>query len=313
VIRAAMLLAAAALTLTAAPSRAAESPEELLRGAWYEIEFFVFERSAVLDAGVREVLTQPEALPYPHAMGIYRTPGEPFGAAYELDAATRACLTFPTLSYSVTPDAEAATSDLAAELVGEALPPPSISPALAPNPQLELLNAIAEFERSLEAERGEWLPAETFALTREAQLVERRRVGRVLFHGRWRQAVPARDAGEPILLQAGERLPGGHELAGTVNVTLGRYLHFEARLNYAAPLLGAQPQELALRADGTPLALPQAALPGGFMRLAESRRMRSEELHYLDHPKLGVVVRIDPVAVPEEIVGLFEALQEGVE
>ena len=49
------------------------------------------------------------------------------------------------------------------------------------------------------------------------------------------------------------------------------------------------------------------------MVLDESRRMRSEEIHYLDHPKFGVIVRIDPVLVPEAVQLGFEALQEDVE
>jgi hypothetical protein len=36
------------------------------------------------------------------------------------------------------------------------------------------------------------------------------------------------------------------------------------------------------------------------MELREQRRMRSGELHYLDHPKFGVLARIDPVQAPDE-------------
>ena len=31
------------------------------------------------------------------------------------------------------------------------------------------------------------------------------------------------------------------------------------------------------------------------MELREQRRMRSGELHYLDHPKFGVLARVDPI------------------
>lgn len=37
------------------------------------------------------------------------------------------------------------------------------------------------------------------------------------------------------------------------------------------------------------------------VQLKQSRRMRSNELHYLDHPLLGLVVRITPYERPEEI------------
>ena len=37
--------------------------------------------------------------------------------------------------------------------------------------------------------------------------------------------------------------------------------------------------------------------------------MRSAEIHYLDHPKLGVVVRIDPVPIPDALTAAFDALE----
>ncbi|MFV2091051.1 MAG: CsiV family protein [Pseudomonadales bacterium] len=49
------------------------------------------------------------------------------------------------------------------------------------------------------------------------------------------------------------------------------------------------------------------------MQIKESRRMRSTEIHYLDHPKLGLVVRIDPVVIPEPLVESFENLEENAE
>ena len=35
--------------------------------------------------------------------------------------------------------------------------------------------------------------------------------------------------------------------------------------------------------------------------------MRSTELHYLDHPKIGLILRIDPVEPPEALVLELEA------
>ena len=101
---------------------------------------------------------------------------------------------------------------------------------------------------------------------------------------------------------------------GTISVTLGRYLHFDAELYFHAPLLGAVPTPAVLRGDGGQ-ALPAPDRNGtpGYMALTESRRMRSGELHYLDHPKLGVVVRIDPVEIPQALVEAFEDLEEPVE
>ena len=38
-----------------------------------------------------------------------------------------------------------------------------------------------------------------------------------------------------------------------------------------------------------------------FMALRESRRMRSNELHYLDHPALGVITKISPYSIDSNI------------
>jgi hypothetical protein len=38
------------------------------------------------------------------------------------------------------------------------------------------------------------------------------------------------------------------------------------------------------------------------MELREQRRMRSGELHYLDHPKFGVLARVDPIQPPDTLV-----------
>lgn len=65
-----------------------------------------------------------------------------------------------------------------------------------------------------------------------------------------------------------------HELEGTVGLTLGRYLHVHADLAW--------------------LDLRDPARPGQW-RLNERRRMRSGELHHLDNPRFGMLVRIIPM------------------
>ena len=103
------------------------------------------------------------------------------------------------------------------------------------------------------------------------------------------------------LLHVGWRLPGlGHDAArpariapylgqgregivvrGTVKVSLARYLHLELDLLYDRP-----------RNDTA--TSPDEAVPTQF-RLRSKRRMRSKELHYIDHPMFGVLVLITPV------------------
>jgi hypothetical protein len=99
--------------------------------------------------------------------------------------------------------------------------------------------------------------------------------------------------------------------AGTIRLSVARYLHFAADLVYRAPITQrvANPmrdRELWTDSPYQALSYPQGpayqleswkALRG--FRLEESRRMRSKRIHYLDHPFLGIVVLITPVELPK--------------
>ncbi len=78
-------------------------------------------------------------------------------------------------------------------------------------------------------------------------------------HQRWRQATPPRDTDNWYRI-------GDDQLYGLVRVNLGRYLHFATDLVFSDRETG--------------LAHP--------IRL--NRRMRSEELQYIDHPRVGVLL-----------------------
>lgn len=281
--------------------------EAFLDGRYYEIEFFVFERTQVMEFTTDEqlALDRPRALPN----GI-RTQRLPATALWTdpIDGPTRLCLTHPTLTYEW-----ASPEDAPAETLENERPVPLIRPYLEPDPQLDFLALIARYERSLEDRTERWQPAENFVLAREANRIARAGIGRVLFHGRWLQRVPERETPDPILIRAGEQLTAPwqvQELVGSVSVTMGRYLHFQAQLFLHGPGFGLLPTGAAMNADGT-AALQVRPLPGRrYMVLSESRRMRSGELHYLDHPKLGLVVRIDPVTLPPDLLEAYETLQQ---
>jgi hypothetical protein len=67
-------------------------------------------------------------------------------------------------------------------------------------------------------------------------------------------------------------------LDGTIRLRRARYLHVDADLVYYRPPAIAQ-------------GIGSAPEPSLF-RLTESRRMRSSELHFLDHPMFGVLVEV---------------------
>lgn len=311
--RPAALLLWLALLPAAPAADAAEALEDHFRQAWYYTEIIVFQRPAVQDHLTDERLTGP---PTPLGRTLYAFRSDvPLWSAYDLPPATRAYLTFPYLDPLPETGAEAETPP---QPRPQGRPAPGIEPRLAADPLLDFLAEVAEFERALERRSYQWLEADTFTLTGPARRLANSRGQRVLLHGRWLQPVPERDAPQPLLIHAGQRLPGqhgAHELEGTVEVTLGRYLHFRTQLIYREPLLGREPLEAA-RAPDTPApplgqALSREALESaGVMQLLESRRLRSDEVHYLDHPKLGVLVRIEPVTPPESLSAAYLALEE---
>ena len=84
----------------------------------------------------------------------------------------------------------------------------------------------------------------------------------VLEHLAWRQVPRGRGSEAWYTVGSGR-------LSGLVRITRGRYLHFDA--------------DLYLRDPGS----------ANVRRVHLYRRMRSDELHYVDHPLLGIVIRAD--------------------
>ena len=182
--------------------------------------------------------------------------------------------------------------------------PPLIEPRLAPHPLLDWLDTARRFENRLRT--GSYQAGMDGAmLRREARRIDNAGGLHLLWRGRWTQPVPPRGAAEPLLVQAGRRGETVHELEGTFDITLGRYLHFRARLWFRSPpvsrtVAGFDPESPRSADPGTGEEnnAPAAGGPTPYMVLEESRVMRSGTLHYLDHPVLGVLVRADPVAAP---------------
>lgn len=120
---------------------------------------------------------------------------------------------------------------------------------------------------------------------------------------------------EPALAPIEDTPMAAPRLEGTIALKLGRYLHLDTDLIYrlpreevveAASTVAPGDDDLELAAgdragdDFPPLVLAEPVTRD--FRLNESRRMRSGELHYLDHPLFGLVARVtpyEPPAVPE--------------
>ena len=126
---------------------------------------------------------------------------------------------------------------------------------------------------------------------------------RIIGHGKWHQRIPPRGEQIPIVIQLGAlRADGLRELEGSVEISAGRFLHVQLRIWFA---VDEYDQTTSLRnkwvVNDSNLA---------YYELDESRRMRSGEYHYVDHPKIGVFVRIDPMSLSDEMQHLVDELNE---
>jgi hypothetical protein len=298
----------AALLEPAGYALEAEEPADLLLRDWYVTEIIIVQRPPVMDFGTTERLLQDRPPALPLAMRTFTSDPAELGSDLDLDLLTRLNLVHPTIEVRSPDDVEAG-----ADSGSESMQPPAIEPVLESDPLLDVLAMAAAFEEQLEARSYQLVPAEELTMSGSADQLARRSGFQVLYHGAWLQPVPPRDAPEHLLLQAGAKVAGRYQLEGVIAVTLGRYLHFQTNLSYTEPGMGLEPMGLVLNPDGssTPARSPAQTHP--VMTMNQSRRMRSEEIHYLDHPKLGVIVRIDPVPIPEELVAAFDALEEPAE
>jgi len=138
---------------------------------------------------------------------------------------------------------------------------------------------------------------------------------RPLYHNTWRQSVSGPDHALPIIIQGGKQTGDYFELEGSITLSLKRYLHIHTDLwlmNYvrSGGYVDGQvssPTEIPThrqnslnsgqkRSSGI-LNRGQSTNVYEISRIAElkqTRKMRSGELHYLDHPLMGVVVRLTP-------------------
>lgn len=109
------------------------------------------------------------------------------------------------------------------------------------------------------------------------------------------------------------------QIEGTLRLILSRYLHIETDLLFKEPLdeqpMNSDAQQanvLLFSEPATPTATGQNAQPDLFALAEEnaaqapyrvyfmhqSRRMRSSEMHYLDHPVFGMAIKVFPYQPP---------------
>ncbi len=198
--------------------------------------------------------------------------------------------------------------------------PGEMSAAATPGPAEQPFVKLPEDQRQLNAVAGQ---------------IARQRHFRPLFHQAWRQPAAGRSEANNIIVRGGKRYDQRYELEGSVKLSVERYLHFSTDLWLSSFVSAAGLEQMpwpklpplpipstasAPDSDGdtdwpglmTPAFQPGATLLNLGDRqfivdrtvvLDQSRRMRSGELHYIDHPLMGVVVQVtpyDPTPEPTE-------------
>ena len=147
------------------------------------------------------------------------------------------------------------------------------------------------------------LPADAMKLNKEADAIAGRRNLHVLLHAAWRQAVADPAHATAVVISGGKPFGAHHELEGTFTLSVEHFLRADtnlwlSRFSNDAADASAKTQSL----PNPPAAIaPSAAENTHYVAtqtvvLQEQRRLRSGELHYLDHPRMGLIVLVTPVA-----------------
>ena len=138
--------------------------------------------------------------------------------------------------------------------------------------------------------------------------IERSSEHRLLFHGLWRQAVRQSSATTPIYIEGGLNYGENHELQGSVTIRFNEaedrvvvdsniwLVEFSIVKNASEEwLLPKIPT--SIRAE-SPAPSSLTYFPNKVYLMKQSRQMRSNEFHYLDHPALGLIISVKPYDVP---------------
>jgi len=78
-------------------------------------------------------------------------------------------------------------------------------------------------------------------------------------------------------------------ITGKIKIVLARYLHFYSQLEYQRQDNKNQPADLEQNINIT--------VNNENYLMKNHRRMRSKELHYIDHPLVGILIQINPVKI----------------
>lgn len=290
------------------PAHAADEWQQFVTERWYRVEVVIFERPHVSAHSTEAKSSVWSGLPhrhYPARMHAIRLAPDEIQRRYPIrgDGCNGAGGVNTRVSvFSDRPRAKPSDANQ---------PTPNATPAQTaadvPEELRSLQRQVTEIEQAYFESSYRWLSRDAWQLRPQASTLERRGGMNVLFHGAWHQPVPERSAPSPLLFQQGPMAGRHHRLEGTLGVTVGRYLHFHAQLwlhSAIDPMSGSGANQPTIGATVADPFRPATEAGGTYVELYESRRMRSGELNYLDHPNFGILVKIEPLDIESDLAGL---------
>lgn len=143
------------------------------------------------------------------------------------------------------------------------------------------------------------LPESQWQMKPEAHSIRQGRRLDPLIHVAWRQPVLSPRSAHPVVLRSAKRNSADQPLLqGVIKVSINRYLHVDLDL-----LLQGAPKQPGENGG---------FFPGRFQtyRFQAHRRMRSGEIHYIDHPLMGVLILINRFEAPEPMPENVETASE---
>jgi len=133
-----------------------------------------------------------------------------------------------------------------------------------------------------------------FSMRSQARSLKRNSAYKILKHIAWRQIIHNKKSAQAIRLSGGQAFDGEGkwELDGTLTLTKTRFFNLQSNLVLHVPY-----QEVANLTGESGLFNTSSHLES--FRLIQSRRLKENELHYIDHPLYGMLVKIIPVEIAE--------------
>ncbi len=141
-------------------------------------------------------------------------------------------------------------------------------------------------------------------LTKEYKRINNSNNYNVLYYVSWRQTGLDKKKAFEINIDELEnihKLKSNNTLTGKFRLELARYLHIYGNMEYkrnqqtVIPAESTVPTNTQIEVEESDTALKNDTFP---MKI--HRRMRSKELHYIDHPLVGIIIQINPVKISTE-------------